>query len=86
MRRIFLNFLLFFSVLFFPWLVTIALGIAAVFLVRKFYEIIGWGVLYDLLYSTSDINLFGFHFFSTAGAIIIFYVAEFLKSKTRLSM
>ena len=83
MKRVLINSILFFSVLFFPWLVTVVAGIAAVFLVRKFYEIIGWGILYDVLYSTPDINLFGFHFFFTAGAIVLFYSAEFFKSKMR---
>jgi len=83
MKRIFINGTLFLSVLFFPWLVIVFLSFAAALLVRRFYEIIGWGIFYDILYSTPDVNLFGFHFFFTAGAIALFYSAEFLKSKTR---
>jgi len=86
MKRILINGILLLSVLFSPWWVPIFLGIVAVFLMRRFYEIVGWGIFYDLLYSTPDIAVFGFHFFFTLGAIIIFYSVEFAKSKTRFSI
>lgn len=81
--RIILNIALFFSVLFFPWLITVAVGVAAVFAQKNFYEIIGWGLLYDVLYGTASAGILGFNFFFTLGALIILYGAEYVKSKTR---
>lgn len=83
MLRIVLNIALLFSILFFPWLATIFLSIVAVSAQRNFYEIVGWGIFYDLLYGIASISILGFNFFFTIGALILLYAAEFLKAKTR---
>lgn len=84
MKRILINIIVFFSILFFPWWVAVFTGVVAVLLQRNFYEIMAWGVFYDLLYGTASIHILGFSFFFTAGAFILFYGAEFLKTRTRL--
>ncbi len=85
MVRIILNVAVLVSILFFPWFVTVIIGIIAVFLQKNFYEIIAWAIFYDLLYGVSGIHIWGFAFFFTAGALFLFYGAEFFKSKTRFS-
>ena len=62
---------------------TVLIGIASVFAQKNFYEIIAWGIFYDLLYGTASISIFGFTYFFTAIALALLYGAEFLKSKTR---
>jgi len=81
--RIIISILLFLSILFFPWWLTVIIGAVAVFVQRNFYEIVGWGIFYDLLYSTASVSILGFSFFFTVGALIFLFGAEFLKSKTR---
>ena len=84
MKRILLNGGLFVSILFFPWWITIFIGFIVVFLQKRFYEIIGLGMLCDLLYGTRSASLFGFNFFFTVGALALLYGAEYVKEKTRL--
>jgi len=63
--------------------VTVSIGVFTVITQKKFYEIIGWGVFYDLLYGTSAVSIYGFYFFFTLGAVTLLYSSEFFKSKTR---
>ncbi|MBI2108651.1 MAG: hypothetical protein HYT93_00515 [Parcubacteria group bacterium] len=85
LKRLGLNSILLVSILFLPWWATIIIGIALVLVQKNFYEIIAWAIFYDLLYNVSGIDIWGFTFFFTLGALILFYSAEFLKSKTRFS-
>ena len=80
--RLVLYGVLLFSILCFPWWITVSLGVALVIFVKHFYEIVGWGIFFDLLYGTMAFHVFGFNFFFTLGALVLFFTAEHIKSKT----
>ncbi len=83
MRRIMWNGALLLAILFFPWWVVVLVGIVAISMQKKFYEIIGWAIFYDALYGSSRITVEGFRFFFTVGSLALLFIVEFLKSKTR---
>ncbi|MDP3726201.1 MAG: hypothetical protein Q8R36_03310 [bacterium] len=81
--RIILNIALLFSILFFPWFVTVVAALLCVFIQKKFYEVVGWGLLYDVLYGTTSVGNFGFNFFFMLGSLMFLFGAEYIKRKTR---
>ena len=84
MVRFFLNSLVLVSILFFPWWVSIVVGVFGIVVQKKFYEIIFWALFYDLLYSVGSVSIFGFSFFFTVGAIAVLFIVENIKERTRL--
>lgn len=78
--RIAFNVLMFASVLFLPWWVTVIVAVVFLF---KFtaYEIMLWGVFADVLYSASVPSFYNIEFLFTIGAIVIFVLAYFIKRR-----
>ncbi len=81
--RVVLNIVLLFSILFSPWLVTVVVALLCVFIQKKFYEVVGWGLLYDVLYGTASVGILGFNFFFLLGSLVLLFGAEYIKGKTR---
>ncbi len=71
--RLILNIALFISILFFPWYLTIILGLALVALYNS-YEVLAWGFFADTLYATTLPALYGFQFIFT----VIFLIQKIL--------
>ncbi len=83
MLRISANILLFASVLFFPWWMTVASGITFAVFFRAPYEVIFWAFLSDLLYGTEMSSFPRITFLLTASATVLVLVLEKIKKMTR---
>lgn len=83
MLRIFANILLFASVLFFPWWVTVMAGVIFAVFFSAFYESIFWAFFIDLLYGTEAASFLNFTFLFTASTIIFVLILERIKKTTR---
>ncbi len=83
MLRLLANLIIFASLLFFPWWVTLFLALAAVFFFKAFYEILAWALVGDFLYSTRTELFFNIQFVFTLCAAGIFFLAERTKKMTR---
>ena len=59
------------------------IAVVAVFIFNRFYEIIVWGLVADLLYGVPVAAFYNFGFFLALGAIVIFLGIEYLKTKLR---
>jgi len=79
--RILCGVLFFFSILFLPLWASAVFGTACLFLFRLYYEYIALFFLADLLYAVPEARYHHFVFVMTAGAIIIFFIAERLKKR-----
>lgn len=78
--RIVFNILMFLSVLFLPWWVTVI--VAMVFLSKfKAYEIIFWGVFVDILYSASVPSFLNIEYLFTITFIVLLIISHYLKRR-----
>lgn len=78
--RIFLNILIFSSILFFPWWVTVFLSLILLFSFEA-SEVIVWGLFIDVLYSTPLVIFFNFTFIFTLLFLILFFVVQVFKKR-----
>jgi hypothetical protein len=79
--RIFFNIILFLSVFFLPWWISILLGLIFVFIFSEYYEIIVLGLLLDSLYS--ETGSFKSALFTLA-AVVVFIVAFEIRKRMRI--
>lgn len=78
--RIVFNILMFLSVLFLPWWVTVI--VAMVFLSKfKAYEIIFWGVFADILYNASVPSFLNIEYLFTITFIVLLIISHYLKRR-----
>lgn len=80
-KRIIFDLVLLSAIFYTPWWVAAALAFVCVFLIPRYYEILVFGLLVDLLYGTSMSTFYGMA--GTIGAIILFLVGEFAKKVVR---
>lgn len=78
--RVVFNILMFGSILFLPWWVTIIIAIGFLFKFRA-YEVILWGVFADVLYSSAVISFSNIQFLFTATFVVFFVLAYFIKKR-----
>ena len=81
--RLIANVILFASLLFLPWWITIVIALIAVFVYNVFYELILWGVVGDLLYGAGVASFYALTSFLSTGALVLFLTAQYLKEKIR---
>ena len=79
--RIFANIVLFVSVLFLPWWITALLGVIVAFTYTA-YELFGWGIFADSLYSVPLDAFSNIQFLFTLYFFVLFVVVIFIKRKT----
>jgi len=82
--RIFVNTILFLSVFYLPWWVTIFFVVIGIFLFKNFYEGIFVGLLIDLLYGTGAKEFYGIWFVFTVSTAIFFILGERIKKNIRV--
>lgn len=85
MGRFIAHSVLFVSVFFLPWFIAALFGIYATATQKKFFEIVVWGFLYDIVYGTEHGAVFGISFFFTVSAIILVFAVEYGKKKIRFN-
>lgn len=78
--RILLNALLFFSILFLPWWFSILFALVLLFGFEAI-EVLGWGLLIDILYGTPLTLFFNFTFIFTLLFLTLFLVTTHLKQR-----
>lgn len=78
--RIFLNVLIFLSILFFPWWITAFFALILLFSFEA-AEVIIWGLLIDTLYGIPLAIFFHFTFVFTLLFMILFFVVQILKKR-----
>lgn len=76
-------FALIISVLFFHWLVVLAVALFCLFFFDNFYEAVFAGLLIDMLYGLPIAKFLYFPFFFTAVFLLVFVFAFVLKQKIR---
>jgi len=76
--------IIFFSVLFCPWWITVALVFFAVIFFNNFIEAFFAGLLIDALYGTPDSLLFGFRLFFSFAFFVLWLFATLIKRKVRI--
>lgn len=78
--RIIINALLFSSILFFPWWITLFIAVAFLFMFEA-YEVLLWGLFGDLLYGAPVAGFLNIEFLFTLLFILLFIGVYFLKKK-----
>lgn len=67
------------SPFFFPWWISLILGLSALFYYEKYYEIIALGLIWDILYY-SQTTIFGLYGFSIL-SIGLFLIVKQIKKR-----
>ena len=75
-----LNIAIFISILFFPWWISLALGILLI-AVCKSYEVLVWGLFFDALYGTPLDSLFGIEYVASVLFLFLFLVSFLVKKR-----
>ncbi len=83
MLRLLANLTIFSSLIFFPWWVTLAVAVVAVFLIPSFYEAMVWAIIGDTLYGTKSALFFNVPFVFTLCALGILLLSDRVKKMTR---
>ena len=78
--RLVLNICMGISILFFPWWVSLGLGLALL-VMCKAYEVIAWGFLFDALYGAPLHSYYGIQYLGTLLFFALFIVSIFAKKK-----
>ena len=82
-KRITANLFIAFSILMFPWWVTVLLVGASILLFERFYEAIVWGALSDLLYGVPLYFFFNIQAVFTILFSVLFLLGEYIKKNVR---
>lgn len=83
-KRIIADTILFLSIFFAPWWVTVGLGVLFVFLFPRFWETVLAGLFLDALYYTETSGIYGRFGVFTISALILIVVAEKIKKQIRI--
>jgi hypothetical protein len=75
---------LFFSVLFFPWWISVVLAILGAAYFSNFIEAFFAGLLIDALYGTSGSSIFGIHLFFSFAFLALWFLVDFARHKLRI--
>ncbi len=67
-----------------PFWFSVILGIGIVIYFRKFYEVIPYFFLVDLLYGTHEMKFWGSTYVSVVLIVIVFFIIETVKEKMRI--
>lgn len=78
--RVVLNIFLGISILFFPWWISLIIGLVLI-MSCKAYEIIVWGLLFDALYGTSVNIFYNIQYLGTLVFFAFFLLSFALKRK-----
>lgn len=79
--RIIFNIVFFAAVFYMPWWVIVFIGLAGVFKWSPYYEIIGFGVLFDVLYGAENLYFFGM--IGLALSVFFFFVGSYARKIVR---
>jgi len=85
--RIFYNFIILGSIIFFPWYIYLFVIVFGVFLFESFYEGLIWTMTLDMSYGYVKENAIlsmNFYFFYTIVFLAIFLLKELIKDKIKL--
>jgi hypothetical protein len=70
-------------VLFFPWWSFVLIGFIGGSIFKNYFELIVFGSIMDALYGTEALAIYDFRLVFSLAGIILFSLAEFLKTKIR---
>ena len=83
MLRLAANLILFISIVFFPWWITLLFAGVFFFKFSLMYEVIGWAFFMDVLYGTRLSFFFNVTLLASSGALVLFMITEMLKTRIR---
>lgn len=83
MKRALFDITLFLTILFAPWWLALLIAIYGVFYFTFYYEVLVFGVLYDVLYGTMDSGIFGFGITGFLVSFVLFIFINRLKRELR---
>ncbi|PCI29143.1 hypothetical protein COB55_02665 [Candidatus Wolfebacteria bacterium] len=70
--------------MFLPWWVTTGVALVALFLIDRFYEVVIFGVLIDILYGAEVSKLFDFTWAFTAFFAVLLIVISYIRKRVLL--
>ena len=73
-NRIIINILIFLSIAFFPWWISLFLAILGLFLFDSFYEIFLFALIVDSFFYVPRSMFFNFHFVTFFAVLLLFFV------------
>lgn len=81
--RVIYSLVYFMSIFFLPFWVSVLIGIASMIFFRKYYEVLIFFFIFDLLYAVK-IDIFSdFVFVTFIAGVLLFIIIEFIKDKLR---
>ncbi len=83
--RILATAILLFSVLFLPFWVSMILALVGIIYFNYYFEAVTLALLSDLLFGTPEIKFYNMVFVSFFTALILLFVAQFIKKKIRFN-
>lgn len=81
MKRFLFNILLLCSVFYAPWWLAVLVAFGGAFFCSLFYEVIAFGLLFDLLYGAQSLAIGGIA--GTVTAVAIYLIAGYVKKIVR---
>jgi hypothetical protein len=83
--RILATAILLFSVIFMPFWVSIILGLIGIIYFNYYLEAVAIALLSDLLYGVPEAKFYNIVFISFFGALVLVFLAQFIKKKIRFN-
>ncbi|MFA5997659.1 MAG: hypothetical protein WC791_04225 [Candidatus Paceibacterota bacterium] len=80
-KRIIVNLVLLGAVIYLPWWAVMVIASIAAFLCAPYYEIVAFGVLFDILYGTNTISFGGV--IGLVASVCIFVLANIIGKRIR---
>jgi len=81
--RVIADIVIFFSILYTPFWLTLLALIGAAFYFRSYYELIGGGILIDMLYGTPLVKFFDVSFITTIITVSLYFIIDRIKQNIR---
>ncbi len=83
-RRVLINSAILVSFFVLPWWFSALVALAALFLVENFWEIILWGLLFDVFYGVHG-GIYNTFYFGTAAAVVFYAVSIPVRKRITIS-
>lgn len=82
-QRIVFNIAFFLLVLYAPWWLVLLAAMFGVYYFTSYYEVLGFGILYDILYGTIGSGIFGYGITGFVTSFILYLSIDRLKRELR---
>lgn len=81
--RVIINIGFLISILLLPWWVAVILAVAGIFFIDRYYELVIWGGIYDVMFGVPST---GFHYWGIVFGTVLFLLSFWLKKSLARNM